>query len=96
MLGPLSGRRGFRAGPVLGRRAEVAAQARPDSRAGPARGTDPSVPGRSWDVLFRAVLGPAHRAWPIVPSIGAVVRRVRLHAAIYVHDWPEIQVPGLN
>jgi hypothetical protein len=26
--------------------AEVAAQARPDSRAGPARGTDPSVPGR--------------------------------------------------
>jgi hypothetical protein len=69
MLGPLSGQRGFRAGPVLGRRAEVAAQARPDSRAGPARGTDPSVPGRSRAVLFRAVLGPAHRAWPIWPSI---------------------------
>jgi hypothetical protein len=49
--------------------AEVAAQARPDSRAGPARGTDPSVPGRSWAVLFRAVLGPAHCAWPIWPSI---------------------------
>jgi hypothetical protein len=50
MLEPLSGRRGFRAGPLLGRRAEVAF-------------------GRSQAVLFRAVLGSAHRVWPIWPSI---------------------------
>jgi hypothetical protein len=76
MLGPLSGRRGFRVGPVLGRRVEVVAQAQPNSRAGPARGTDPSVPDRSRAVLFRTVLGPAHCAWPMWPSILEHVGRV--------------------
>jgi hypothetical protein len=64
MLGPLSGRRGFRAGPLLGRRAEVVAQARPDSRARPARGTDPSVPGRSRAGLAIYSLRRAHAASP--------------------------------
>jgi hypothetical protein len=68
IVGPLSGRGLFRAGAVLGRRAEVAAQARPDSRARPARVTITSVSGRSRAVLFRAILGPAHRAWPMGPG----------------------------
>jgi hypothetical protein len=50
---------------VLGRRAEVAAHARFDCRAGSARGTNPSVLGRSRAVLFRAISVPTHRPWPI-------------------------------
>jgi hypothetical protein len=54
---------------VSGHRAEDAAQARPDRRAGLAHGTIPSVLGRVRVVLFRAVPVPAHRAWPIWTSI---------------------------
>jgi hypothetical protein len=83
-----SGRPKNRVVPVSGHRAEGAAQARSDHRAGPARGTIFFVTDRSSVVLFRVVLVPAHRTWPIRPSIGArepkiYVGRVlfsRLHA----------------
>jgi hypothetical protein len=65
----LSGLFIFRAVPVPGHRAEDAAQARPDRRAGPARGTILVVPSRVRAGLFRVVPVLAHRAWPIWPSI---------------------------
>jgi hypothetical protein len=59
----------IRVGLVPGHRAEGATQARSDHRAGPARGTIPFVPCRARAGFFRAVPVPAHRAWPIWPSI---------------------------
>jgi hypothetical protein len=57
---------------VLGHRVEDAARARSDcSHVEPARGTTLSVPCRSSAELFRVVPVPAHRAWPMWPSIRA-------------------------
>jgi hypothetical protein len=55
--------------PVPGHRAEDAAQAWSDHRVGPTRGTIYVVSCRARAGLFRAVPVPAHRAWPIWPSI---------------------------
>jgi hypothetical protein len=70
---PKSCRHKNRVGPVPALRAETAAQARPVHRAGPGTGTMAIGLGRARAVLFRAVLGPAHRAWAKWPSISIVV-----------------------
>jgi hypothetical protein len=54
-----------------GHRAEVAAQARSDARAGLARGRTACVPFRASVGCFQAVLVPAQRAWPIWTTIVA-------------------------
>jgi hypothetical protein len=59
----------IRVGLVPGHHAEGAAQARSDHRAEPVRGTIPFVPCRARAGLFRVVPVPAHRVWPIWPSI---------------------------
>jgi hypothetical protein len=54
---------------VLALQPEVAAQARHYVRACAGTGTIVIVPCRARAVLFRVVPVPAHRAWPIWPSI---------------------------